>query len=390
MKKLFTLIKTYPSTTALLCMLAVAVPLMLSPIGALAINPIGGQRIMVMDGMLWYNAEYISEVFTQLGAHGRQVYLIFHVFDCLFAVTYAALLMTILKPLARAKWQWLLPIVPAVFDITENTLIQIMSAQHPAFWREFCSNTPLLASIAPVFTLLKWLGFLACLVMIVVLLVQKRKRPRKLLLFDLDGTLTDPQEGIVNAITHALHQLGWPAQPRELLATFIGPPLRDSFADTLGMPPELIEPAIAAYREYFAERGIFENKLYDGILELLQRLQAAGIPMALATSKPTVYAEKIAAHFGFAQYLDYIAGANLDGTRERKADVIAHALEVLAPPPGTQIVMIGDREFDVLGAAEHGIPCIGVLWGYGSREELASAGAQQIVRTMDELLEVLT
>jgi len=202
--------------------------------------------------------------------------------------------------------------------------------------------------------------------------------------------LTDPQEGIVNSIAFALHKLGWPAQPRELLATFIGPPLRDSFADTLGMPRELIEPAIAAYREYFAKRGIFENRLYDGILDLLRKLKAAGMPMAIATSKPTVYAEKIAAHFSFAQYFDYIAGANLDGTRERKADVIAHALEVLAPPSGTQIVMIGDRKHDVLGAAEHGIPCVGVLWGYGSREELASAGASVIVGTMDELFEVLT
>lgn len=210
------------------------------------------------------------------------------------------------------------------------------------------------------------------------------------MLFDLDGTLTDPQEGIVNAISHALQTLNLPAQPRELLATFIGPPLRDSFANTLHMPPELIEPAIAAYRDYFAHRGIFENRLYDGIPELLQRLQAAGIPMAMATSKPTVYAEKIAAHFGIAQYFDYIAGANLDGTRERKADVIAHALQVLAPPPGTQIVMVGDREFDVLGAAEHGIPCIGLLWGYGSREELVAAGADVIVETMDELYEVLT
>ncbi|MCL2446892.1 MAG: HAD family hydrolase [Oscillospiraceae bacterium] len=208
-------------------------------------------------------------------------------------------------------------------------------------------------------------------------------------LFDLDGTLTDPQEGIVNSIAFALHKLGWPAQPRELLATFIGPPLRGSFANTLGMPPQLIEPAIAAYREYFAERGIFENRLYDGIPELLQRLQTAGVSMAMATSKPTVFAEKIAAHFGIAGYFEYIAGANLDGTREKKADVIAHALEVLAPPPGMQIIMVGDREFDVLGAAEHGISCVGVMWGYGSREELASAGACEIVNTMNELFEVL-
>jgi len=219
---------------------------------------------------------------------------------------------------------------------------------------------------------------------------QRSDRAAPQVLFDLDGTLTDPCEGIVNSIAYALQTLNFPPQDPQLLATFIGPPLRDSFANTLGMPQEQIEPAIAAYREYFAQRGIFENRLYDGIPALLQRLQTAGIPMAMATSKPTVYAEKIAAHFGIAQHFDYIAGANLDGTREHKADVIAHALQELAPPPGTPVVMIGDREFDVLGAAAHNLPTIGVLWGYGSREELVAAGAVQIVSTMDELFEFIT
>jgi len=208
-------------------------------------------------------------------------------------------------------------------------------------------------------------------------------------LFDLDGTLTDPQDGIVNSIAFALQKLGLPAQERSLLATFIGPPLRDSFAQVLGLNAEQVEQAIAAYREYFAERGIFENRLYDGILELLQRLQAEGIPMAIATSKPTVYAEKIAAHFGFVQYFDYIAGANLDGTRECKGEVIAHALEQLQPSPGTQIFMIGDRKHDILGAQEHDLQSIGVLWGYGSREELTNAGACKLVGTIDELYDTI-
>jgi len=159
--------------SALAFVLAVATPLMLSPLGALALNPFGGERIMVMDGLLWYSADYIYSVFEQLGPDGRMVYLIFHIFDYVFAFSYALLMMTLIKPLAKAKWQWLVfPILPAIFDVIENTLIQVMSAQFP-------NINQALAQTTSVITSLKWLSFLLFIVAFVVLLVIKKKNKRR-------------------------------------------------------------------------------------------------------------------------------------------------------------------------------------------------------------------
>jgi len=167
---MITLIKKYPRISALIFMLAVATPLMLSPLGALALSPIGAERLMVMDGLFCYSAEYVSYIFERLGPDGRLLYLIFHMFDCLFALSYALLMRTLIKPLAKARWQWLvLPVLPAAFDVIENILIQVMSAQFPAI-------SPMLAQTTSVVTSLKWLGFLVFVAAFVVLLVQKRRR----------------------------------------------------------------------------------------------------------------------------------------------------------------------------------------------------------------------
>jgi len=204
-------------------------------------------------------------------------------------------------------------------------------------------------------------------------------------LFDLDGTLTDPKVGITKSIAYALDSFGIAVDRLESLEHLIGPPLRDSFRAHYGFGPAQVEQAIAKYREYFAETGIFENHLYDGIVDLLEQLKAAGVLMAIATSKPTVFAEKIAVHFGIAPYFQFIAGSELNGTRERKAEVIAHALRNVDPQRKLPAVMIGDRKHDIIGAQEMGIESIGVTWGFGSRAELANAGADAIVDTMDAL-----
>lgn len=212
---------------------------------------------------------------------------------------------------------------------------------------------------------------------------------KPLCLFDLDGTLTDPQEGITKSVRHALSAFGIAVASLDELNHFIGPPLRDSFRAHYGFTAEEAELAVSKYREYFAETGLFENTLYPGILKMLARLQASGVLMAIATSKPTVYAEKIAAHFGFAQHFDFIAGSELDGTRSRKSEVITHALQTLGLAPHSSVVMIGDREHDIIGAQETGIDSIGVSWGYGPPEELAQARPTWIANTPDELCRLI-
>lgn len=196
-------------------------------------------------------------------------------------------------------------------------------------------------------------------------------------LLDLDGTLTDSAEGIYSSVRHALDTLGLRSMTDNELRGFVGPPLQDSFAQ-LGLPPAGIQRAIGAYREHFASTGLYENRPYEGIQEALEEIRSRSDLLAVATSKPTVFADRILDHFDLSRYFDAIVGSELDGRRTQKRDVITEALSRLgAIPDGA--VMVGDREQDVLGATAVGIPCIGVAWGYAAPDELERAGAWRIV-----------
>lgn len=199
---------------------------------------------------------------------------------------------------------------------------------------------------------------------------------KPIVLFDLDGTLTDPKDGITRAIQYAQQKLGAHVDTMEDLLSFIGPPLAVSFREC-GYDDEKVEQAITYYREYFTAQGMFENEVYAGIEQLLQQLKKQHITLAIATSKPEVFAKKIVAYFQLADYFEVVVGSELDGTRTLKADVIAEVLARLQVAP-SECVMIGDRKHDMIGAAAHHMACVGVTYGYGSAEELQAAGAQHI------------
>jgi phosphoglycolate phosphatase len=200
----------------------------------------------------------------------------------------------------------------------------------------------------------------------------------KAFLFDLDGTLTDPREGITRSIAYALERLGVAPPALDQLLFAIGPPLRASLARLLGTDSrETVEKALAHYRERFADVGLFENRVYDGIEETLGALAATGAVLVVATSKPHVYARRIVEHFSLHTHFAEVHGCELDGTREDKRHLIAHIL----PHHGiaaADAVMIGDRGMDMRAARHHGAAAIGALWGYGSRDELLSHGAQHL------------
>ena len=209
----------------------------------------------------------------------------------------------------------------------------------------------------------------------------------KALLFDLDGTLTDPREGITRCIAHALQRMGLEPPPLEDLTFAIGPPLRGSFARLLACEDrERIEQAVRHYRERFADVGLFENAPYEGIAEALQGL--AHRPLFVATSKPQVYAERIVRHFGLDVHFIAIHGCELDGTREDKRDLLAHLMEVRGVRP-EGAVMIGDRGADMRAGRHHGMRTLGVRWGYGSDEELTEAGAHALCDSPSQLREAL-
>ena len=205
-------------------------------------------------------------------------------------------------------------------------------------------------------------------------------------LFDLDGTLTDPAIGITNAVMYALRHYGIAVADRSTLYPFIGPPLTDSFENYFGFSKEKAIEAVEVYREYFSTKGIFENRVYDGVPAMLQALCDSGVRAVLATSKPLVFADRILAHFGLKSYFYYTAGSELSGERVEKAAVIRYALEQCHIPPDSA-VMVGDRSYDVAGAAACGLPAIGVSYGYGSREELEAARC--IVDSVEELQKIL-
>jgi len=206
------------------------------------------------------------------------------------------------------------------------------------------------------------------------------------ILFDLDGTLTDPGLGITNSVMYALKKFGIEETDRTSLYRFIGPPLRESFQCFYGFSAEQSELATDYYREYFSDRGLYENAVYDGVEDMLKTLREQGKHLILATSKPEVFAVEILRYFKLAQYFTLIAGATMEVGRNKKADVIAYAMESVGITDPTQAVMIGDREHDILGAKENGLASIGVLYGYGDRAELAAAGADHIVASAADIL----
>ena len=215
----------------------------------------------------------------------------------------------------------------------------------------------------------------------------------KYVLFDLDGTLTDPKEGITKSVAYALEAYGIHVEDLDSLCKFIGPPLKDSFVKFYGFSEEQGYEAVEKYREYFRPCGVYENKVYDGVDKLLTELKASGKMIILATSKPTVFTNTILEHFDLMKYFDVVCGSELDGSRVKKGDVITYALEQVAEKDTgfdkSKAVMIGDREHDILGAKENGLDSIGVLYGYGDRAEHEAAGADYIVETVEELIKTL-
>ena len=207
-------------------------------------------------------------------------------------------------------------------------------------------------------------------------------------LFDLDGTLTDPGLGITNSVAYALERYGIIVEDRSSLYTFIGPPLSDSFMKYYGFSEEKAMEAIMVYREYFRDKGIFENEVYEGVRELLEKIKASGRKTVLATSKPEEFAVRILEHFDLMQYFDVVAGASMDEKRNKKGDVIKYAMEK-GSFTGDSAVMIGDREHDVFGAKENKLDSIGVLYGYGSEAELKKAGADYIAKTVKDIFPIL-
>ena len=203
-------------------------------------------------------------------------------------------------------------------------------------------------------------------------------------LFDLDGTLTDPKEGITKSVQFALHQQGIMESDLDKLEPFIGPPLKDSFMEYYGMTQEQALLAIEDYRKRFAPIGIFENKVYAGIPEMLEKLKKAGMRLAVASSKPEVFVNRILEHYNLAQYFDVVVGSNLDGTRTEKEAVVKEALRQLGNDKIT-CAMVGDRKFDVQGAREHGLTAVAVAYGYAVKGELEEAAPDYIAKNVKQL-----
>lgn len=210
----------------------------------------------------------------------------------------------------------------------------------------------------------------------------------KYILFDLDGTLTDPKEGITKSFQYALRHFGI-EEDLANLEKFIGPPLHDSFRDDYNFSEEEVEEAVTKFRKYFAQNGIFENKIFSGVKEVLEYLHSNNKRILLATSKPTIFAEKILKHFEIDKYFEYIGGSNLDGSRSEKNEVINHVLEVCKVSSMEDVIMIGDRKYDVIGAKKIGVDSIGVLYGYGDLEELQEVNPTYIIKNIEELKNIL-
>ena len=208
----------------------------------------------------------------------------------------------------------------------------------------------------------------------------------KNILFDLDGTLTDSGEGIMNCAEFALRHFGIPVPARDTMRVFVGPPLSDTFM-RFGVPESNVQEAIEVYRSRYIPVGKYENTLYPGIYQVLEALHRDGFKLYVATSKPEAMSIEILEHFEIAKFFDRICGASMDSSRSTKDEVIAYLLEEVRPDGN--LIMVGDTKYDVLGAAVHKLPTIGVSWGYGTVEDLIEAGAVSIAHSPVELLSLL-
>lgn len=208
------------------------------------------------------------------------------------------------------------------------------------------------------------------------------------IVFDLDGTLTDPKVGITEAIKFALNKMGEKIPPESVLEDFIGPPLFDSFIEKCGLSPGKAMKAVAYYRQYYSRQGLYENHPYPGVESVLKALKSKNVQLYVATSKPEVYAKKILKHFGLSHYFDRIAGATLDGTITRKEEVLDFLSEQCGLDAADSVLMVGDRKFDIEGARHAGFDAAGVLYGYGSREELESCEPEHLLEHPELLLEM--
>ncbi|MBQ1311739.1 MAG: HAD hydrolase-like protein [Blautia sp.] len=209
-------------------------------------------------------------------------------------------------------------------------------------------------------------------------------------LFDLDGTLTESGEGIAKSVQYALEKQGIQEENLEKLKAFVGPPLIESFMKYYGMTRETAEKSVVFYREYFRKKGIFENAVYPGIPEMLKNLKDKGYLLAVASSKPEPFVRQIMDYFALTPFFDEITGSTLDEKRTAKVDVIEETLRRMGlSDRRDEVVMVGDKEHDVLGAAEAGLDCIGVLYGYGTREELEAAKPAFLAETVSGLMDLL-
>lgn len=211
----------------------------------------------------------------------------------------------------------------------------------------------------------------------------------QVILFDLDGTLTDPMEGITKSVQYALASFDIIEPDLNELKKFIGPPLKESFMKYYGFDSEQAEKAISKYRERFSETGLFENGVYEGIYELLVALKCQNKTLALATSKPKVFADRILLHYELMPFFDIVVGSELDGTRGKKEEVIEEVLCQLPEEMRSKAVMVGDRKHDIIGAKKNSLPSIGVTFGYAEPGELEEAGATYVVESVAELQSLL-
>lgn len=210
-----------------------------------------------------------------------------------------------------------------------------------------------------------------------------------IILFDLDGTLTDSSQGIINAIVYALKKIGVDDYDMSLLKKFLGTPLHESFEKYFGFDKKKSLQAVEYYREYFSTKGLFENEVYSGVNDLLQNLKENEKTLIVATSKPQPFTDRIMQHFDLVKYFDFIAGSNMDTTRSKKAEVIEYAITECNIKDKSKVVMVGDRAEDMIGAQTVGIDSIGVEYGYGTFDELKNAGATYVVKDVKSLKEFL-
>lgn len=208
-------------------------------------------------------------------------------------------------------------------------------------------------------------------------------------LLDLDGTITDSSEGIIKCFQYALGTLGIEVEDPKELEQYIGPPLDESFRVGFGMDEDMVQRAIALYRERYLPTGIYENKLYPGMERALERLKEAGKTLIVATSKPEHMAVRVLKHFGVDGLFDGICGADSDTNRNKKDEIIRYALDKFGVTDLSNVIMVGDRKYDVIGAKKCGLSCMGVLYGFGNREELEEAGAVMIAETVEDMAELL-